>query len=255
MKVQPRKRPTGTQSRAARLMVRRSVQAALSTVMAGPPLGAPYGSLVTVATDPRGAPLVLLSDLSDHTRNLKADDRAALLFTEAGGHVNPQEDARVTLMGRLVPDPDPAARDRFLARHPHAALYAGFTDFAVYRMTVSHAHFVGGFGAAAWIDDPADWLVPADLAASVQARAAALGALRDADGWRLVGVDADGIDLAPPAPPDPGPAEKDPGESGRVRRVAFATPLADADALDAAVRSLLRDGAAAGAPAPEARTL
>jgi len=207
-------------------------------------MAAPYASLVTVATDQAGVPLLLLSSLATHTRAVMSDPRVALLVVDpAAGSANPQEDDRVTLMGRLDREPDPGRRARFLARHPYASTYADFADFSLWRMTVTRAHRVSGFGAAAWMDDPSTFAVDAPLATALDAAEPALIAdlsnhhpgLADriaglylggkGEGWRLVALDADGVDVAPP------PGSESPG---RVHRVPFSTPLtAVADAASA----------------------
>lgn len=119
--------------------------------------GLPYASLVTVATDHDGCPVLLLSTLADHTQALLADHgRAALLIEDAGHLDNPQTGPRVSLMGRarrLDPGPErDRAAARFLARHPGAALYAGFGDFAVWKLVPERAHLVGGFARAVWLE-------------------------------------------------------------------------------------------------------
>lgn len=195
---------------ALRQVVRAARKAALATSLAGGRDNHPYVSLVTLAFDHDLSPILLLSRLADHTRNLLADGRAALLLDGTDGLANPQTGPRVTLTGRVAEDGDPRLRRRFLARHPGAELYAGFGDFAIWRMTVERAHFVGGFGRAVWFDAP---LVPEDEAAFVAAAeegalveindahaalVAALAAQAGGDGamaWRLAGIDPDGCEL------------------------------------------------------------
>lgn len=106
----------------------------------------PYVSLVTVAMRPDGAPILLLSTLALHTRNLAANPRASLLFSADFGAADPLTNARVTLIGSLTATDDPAARAAYLARHPQAAQYADFGDFAFYAFDIERLHFVGGFG-------------------------------------------------------------------------------------------------------------
>lgn len=108
--------------------------------------GTPYVSLVTVAISPDRAPILLLSGLAMHTRNLIADQRASLLFSAGLGAANPLTLARVTLLGRIERSDNQIVRDAYLKRHPQASDYAGFGDFAVYLMNVERAHFIGGFG-------------------------------------------------------------------------------------------------------------
>lgn len=135
---------------AARSLVRACRSAALASALTGKRAGWPYASLVTVACDVDASPVLLLSGLADHTRNLAADDRASLLFEAASQLSNPQTGPRVSLTGRLKVSKDEGLARRFLARHPGARRYVGFGDFAFYRMTVERAHFVGGFGRATW---------------------------------------------------------------------------------------------------------
>lgn len=141
--------------RAARGLIRRATKAALATL--GSPkddltAGWPANALVTVAAAPDGSPLLLLSTLAHHTRNIQDDARASLLIEATDGFANPQAGPRVTVMGRVVRTDDPGHARRFLARHPAAQAYAGFGDFAFYKMEVARLHSVGGFARARWID-------------------------------------------------------------------------------------------------------
>lgn len=252
--------PGRSHREAVRRLMRGQAKATLATTMADRErdAGAPYASLVTIATDHDGAPILLLSGLSDHTRNLAADDRAALLVDGTGGLDAPQTGERATLMGRVRRIDDPAALDRcrrrFLARHPSAALYAGFGDFAFFRLDLSRAHYVGGFARAVWIDDGASVLTPAAVAEALAAaepgivghmnedHADAVGLyatrlLGQPEGaWRLAAIDADGCDLTA-------------GEEGPVVRLPFPQPLADAAAARAMLVDLARQ-ARGGMAAP-----
>ena len=178
--------------------------------------GHPYASLVTVAWDIDGSPLFLFSALSDHTRNLAGDARAALLIEEASRRANPQTGPRVTLLGRIAsvaegPD-ESSARRRFLARHPEAARYAGFGDFRFFRMTVERAHYVGGFARAMWIERSRFAHPPEAVTAIAEAEESVLAHMnadhsdavdlcarrllgRRGAGWTLAGLDPDGVDL------------------------------------------------------------
>jgi putative heme iron utilization protein len=106
------------------------------------------------APDERGAPLLLISGMAMHTQNLEADPRASLLVTQPGWTEDPLAGGRVTLMGRAarLPDPArPAAREAYLARHPNAAFWVEFEDFAFWRLEVADVYFVGGFAAMDWV--------------------------------------------------------------------------------------------------------
>lgn len=129
----------------ARTLMRRALKAALATI--DRESGHPYASLVTVAALPDGSPLMLLSGLARHTANLEADPRASLLFDGTDGQEDPLQGRRVSVFGRAGATDDPCACARFLARHPAAAMYADFEDFAFYSLAVEGAHFVGGFGS------------------------------------------------------------------------------------------------------------
>src|SRR6188474_1326418 len=115
--------------------------------------GHPFASLVTVATDIDGAPLILTSRLSTHTANLEADGRASVLLAETGKG-DPLAHPRLTVLGRFAriareDGDEPRVRRRFLARHPKAELYADFGDFSFWRLNVVSAHLNGGFARAA----------------------------------------------------------------------------------------------------------
>jgi hypothetical protein len=117
--------------------------------------GHPFVSIMPYAPDERGRPLVLISTLAMHTQNLEADPRASLLVAQAGP--DPLALARVTLMGDARPlaaGERPAARDAYLARHPNAAHWVDFDDFAFWRLDVGDVYFVGGFGAMDWLTVP-----------------------------------------------------------------------------------------------------
>jgi putative heme iron utilization protein len=139
----------------ARALLRQAQRASLATLLDG----APYASLVLVAEDEDCAPILLLSDLAEHAKNLKRDKRASLLIDGTAGLAEPLAGPRVTLLGSLERSGEKRLKERFLARHPSAAVYAGFGDFACYRMTVARAHLVEGFGRIDWIG-AGDFLLP-----------------------------------------------------------------------------------------------
>jgi putative heme iron utilization protein len=214
----------------ARRILREARTGALATLL--PADGAPFASLVTVATDPAGAPLLLLSGLAVHTANLAADPRASLLL-EGRMLGDPLQGGRISINGvmrRLPRAEDAAARRRFLARQPEAAGYAEFPDFDLWRMTPEAAHLVAGFGRIVRIA-AADLLVDAvadeaDLIAALQ-RSEAFAAA--APGWRVVGVDGDGVDLG-----------RDGAGGLELRRLAVPGGLAAGD-LSALAAALAKD--------------
>ncbi len=136
-----------------RALMRGRSTAALGTLMDG----APYVSLVLVAFDADGAPLLLISRLAQHTKNLLADPRVSLLFDGTQGLEDPLTGPRLTVLGAAAPCPDPAALKRYIERHPSAETYAGFSDFKLYKVTIARGHSVAGFGQIRWIE-PSDLL-------------------------------------------------------------------------------------------------
>lgn len=129
---------------AARGLIAGATKGALGTLRVGDKN--PYVSMVLVATDEAGAPLMLLSALAVHTKNLQTDPRASLLIDATDGLGDPVTGARISLTGTVSKTTDSAARGRFLARHPAAAGYADFADFAFYRFEPDGGHLIEGFG-------------------------------------------------------------------------------------------------------------
>lgn len=195
--------------RTARTLLREARSGALATLMAGS--GDPYCSLVNVATAADGSPLLLISRLAVHTKNILADPRVSLMLDERRAG-DPLEGARVMLMGTARPTDDPHARRRYLDRQPEAKMFADFGDFGFYRVALTGAHLVAGFGrivdlaSADLLTDlaGADALVSAEPEIVAHMNAEHLGAIRlyatrllgDSDGdWRCVGCDPEGLEL------------------------------------------------------------
>src|SRR4029077_19783664 len=128
---------------ATKKLLREGRSGALATLLPGS--GDPYCSLVNVATAADGEPLLLLSRLALHTKNILADPRVSLMIDERKLG-DPLEGARVMLMGRASATDDPEVRRRYLDRQPEAGTFAGFGDFAFYRVALSRVHLVAGFG-------------------------------------------------------------------------------------------------------------
>jgi putative heme iron utilization protein len=133
-------------SRLARSLLRRSRQGALATLMAGS--GDPYCSLVNVASHADASPILLISRLALHTKNILGDNRVSLMLDERAAG-DPLEGARIMLAGRAEEaDPDQAGilRRRYLNAHPSAEAFIDFKDFSFFRIVPSNAHLVAGFG-------------------------------------------------------------------------------------------------------------
>jgi heme oxygenase (biliverdin-IX-beta and delta-forming) len=194
---------------AAKKLLREGRSGALATLLPG--TGDPYCSLVNVATAADGAPLLLISTLAVHTKNILADARVSLMLDERK-EGDPLQGARVMLMGTAAATDDAEARRRYLARQPEAEEFAGFADFAIYAITLKAVHLVAGFGRIVDLK-PADLLTPVDDAADLVAaepdivahmngehadavRLYATRLLGAAHGaWRCVGCDPEGLEL------------------------------------------------------------
>ncbi|MBN8905978.1 MAG: pyridoxamine 5'-phosphate oxidase family protein [Rhodospirillales bacterium] len=243
---------------------RRLLRAARSATLASSAEGQPFASLVTPATTADLGLLLLLSDLSEHTRHLRADPRCALLVCGDAEGPNPQTAPRLTVTGlaERVADPalkprylavhpyaaervaDPALKARYLAVHPYAALYADFGDFAIWRVRPMGGLLVGGFARATRLRG-SELAPDAAAVAAIEAAAAgimghcnddhpdALAAIAGGDGpWRMVGVDVDGCDLSD-------------GEA--TRHIAWPEQVADPGGVRAALVAVTRAARAAKA--------
>jgi heme iron utilization protein len=204
---------------------RKLLRAARAGTLASSMQGQPFASLVTPATAPDLSVLLLLSDLSEHTWHLRADPRCSILVCGAATGENPQTAPRVTVTGLAETVADAGLKARYLAVHPYASLYAAFGDFALWRVLPVNGLYVGGFARAARLR-AADLTPEPDAVAAIAAAEADIMAHCNADhpdamaaiarapgGWRIVGVDVDGCDLA---------------QGERVVRVAWSAPVSDA---------------------------
>lgn len=151
----------------ARTLVSRERTAALGT-LAVTPEGHPYVSYVTFAID-EGRPVLCLSRIAEHGKNLAADPRVSLLVHEAG-KADPLANGRVTLLGRAVPVADrDRARAAFIEANAHAAYYVDYQDFAFHALEVESLRYIGGYGRMSWVSAE-DWYgaAPDPLAASAK---------------------------------------------------------------------------------------
>jgi len=196
----------------ARSLLRRSRQGALATLMAES--HDPYCSLVNVATHTDGSPILLISRLAVHTKNILDDSRVSLMLDEhAAG--DPLEGARIMLAGKADEasgDDVAALRRRYLNAHPSADAFVDFKDFSFFRIKPAGLHLVAGFGRI--IDlTPGQFMTDiSDAAALLEAEPGAVEHMnadhRDAMNlyatkllgakaadWRCTGCDPDGIDM------------------------------------------------------------
>src|SRR5579863_1814741 len=193
-------------------LLRRSREGALATLMVGS--GDPYCSLVNVASHPDGSPILLISRLALHTKNILADPRVSLMLDERAAG-DPLEGARIMLLGRAeqVEASDlEVVRRRYLNAHPSAEAFVDFKDFSFFRIRPSGTHLVAGFGRIVDLK-PEQFLT--DLSAAAAVLEAEQGAVEhmnadhreatnlyatkllgaEAADWRCTGCDPDGIDM------------------------------------------------------------
>ncbi|RYX98967.1 MAG: DUF2470 domain-containing protein [Bradyrhizobiaceae bacterium] len=199
-------------TRVTRSLLRRSRQGALATLAVDS--RAPYCSLVNVASHPDGSPILLISRLALHTKNILGDPRVSLMLDERGPG-DPLEGARIMLGGiaeEAGETEHELLRRRYLSVHPAAEAFVDFKDFSFFRVRPSSLHLVAGFGRI--ID-----LAPERYLTDLKGAESLLGAEADAvdhmnadhgdalnlyatkllgaevGDWRCTGCDPDGLDL------------------------------------------------------------
>jgi heme oxygenase (biliverdin-IX-beta and delta-forming) len=199
-------------SRLAKSLLRRSRQGALATLMAES--GDPYCSLVNIASAPDGSPILLISRLAVHTRNILADPRVSLMLDERAPG-DPLEGARIMVAGRAeeaTGDDQDGLRRRYLNAHPSAETFVDFKDFSFFRIRPSGAHLVAGFGRIVDLK-PEQFLTEiGDAASLIEAEQGAVEHMNEdhrdamnlyatmllgaeAADWRCTGCDPEGFDL------------------------------------------------------------
>ena len=224
----------------ARALLRAARSATLATAEAGQPSAA----LVTPAPAPDLSLLMLLSGLSAHTRHLAEDGRCALMVSGEATDANPQTAPRLTVTGIATPEPDPALKARWVARHPYAAFYADLGDFRLLRLRPSGGQFIGGFASAHRLSQADLTPDPAAIAAVLAAEpdilahvnadhADALARIAGSPGWRMAAADVDGCDLV---------------RDDTVLRIAWSGPVADAGGVRTELVRLAGASAAGRAP-------
>jgi len=123
-----------------------------------------YSTFTLAAFDYDLSPILLLSDLSEHTKNIQEKNSASLMLCEErklykffpkfdnkiSSYEDPMSRPRVTLIGKLKKTKDPNHKKRFILRHPASNLYANFKDMNFYKMDIKSAHLIGGFAQVKW---------------------------------------------------------------------------------------------------------
>jgi heme iron utilization protein len=215
--------------RDCRTLLRATDQATLATIE-HTNTQQPYASLVMIACRYDAMPVFLLSDLAEHTQNIKANQHVSLLIDGTAGLDNPLTGARVTLQGNITKSDTAADRQRFVNRHPSAADYVDFGDFSIYTFALKHAHLVAGFGRIHWVEDTHIRFDPTNAKALADAEPDILAHMNadhsdavtlyahlanaEPGSWVMTGIDPEGLDLR---------------SGGRVTRLNFEKSISDAD--------------------------
>ena len=204
----------------------------------------PYVSLVMVALDHDLSPILLLSDLAAHSRAIAADNRVALLYDGTQGLASPLSGPRLSVLGRVerLPASGGTGPERYRRRHPDSISFEGFGDFCYYRMLIERVHLIGGFGHIRWLssedmhfdsresaalDESEVDIVThmnQDHGSAIDLYANRLLGLPEA-GWRMTGIDRDGLDLR---------------LAGQVGRLSFDSPVLTPQAARQALAGLAR---------------
>jgi hypothetical protein len=176
--------------------------------------GYPFLSALPVALDETHRPVLLISNLAEHTRNITADGRISLLFLEPG-HTELQAGARLTLLGNAEPfTPVPAMVERYLRYVPSAGRLLALADFHFYRIQPIRIRLIEGFGRMGWLEGSA---LAATTPLSLEREATLLATLAEdlPATMQVLGLDRYGVDIL---------------EGGIRRRARFpGAPLSDGD--------------------------
>ncbi len=133
----------------SKTLVASSGTASLSTLTKS---GYPYGSIVSYIASDYGEPVILISDLAEHTINARVNNKASMLITESVQGGDPLGKSRLTLVGSLsIVSNSSEVREAYLKKHNHASFYVDYEDFNFWKLTVNECRFVGGFGHMSWV--------------------------------------------------------------------------------------------------------
>ncbi len=220
--------------------------------------GTPWASLVGYAALEDGSPVLMVSTLAEHGRNLERDTRASLVVASPEQRKDPLAAGRVTLAGRIVRpsgETEERARAAYRASVPASSIYSEFGDFSLYVLDVERVRWVGGYGRMDSADPPsyagaeADPVGEAtgaikhlneDHADALLIMAQALAGYPDAESARCTAADRYGLDLMVGTPRGSAPA-----------RVGFAEPVTEAAGLRAATVELTQRARATAAAATD----
>ena len=233
-----------------RALLERERNAVLSTI-SQKFAGWPFGSIAPYAATSAGEPIILISEIAEHTRNLRADARVSLLVQDSRALADPQAGARITLVGYAMPVPRPYLEDasrRYSRLFPGSASFSDAHDFSLFVIKTSKVRFIGGFGEIYWLDPQeimdaaADSSVDPlagharmicdhmneDHADALQLYAAAFAETR-AESARMIHVDTQGFDMIATA-----------GSAQKHLRIDFPSPVTRTEEVRAVMVEMVR---------------
>lgn len=213
--------------------------------------GWPFGSISPYAMTSAGEPVILIGEIAEHTRNLRADARASLIVQDSNAITDPQAGARATLVGYAMPVPEPYLEDasrRYLQLFPNSASFFDAHDFTLFQIKVSKVRFIGGFGEIYWLDrqeliaEPTDSTIDPiavhaemicnhmneDHSDALRLYAAAF-ADTQAESSRMISVDSKGFDMIALA-----------GGAHKHLRLDFSSPVTTAEDVRAVMVEMVR---------------
>ncbi len=123
--------------------------------------GFPFGSVTTYMTDYQGNPIIYISHLAQHTKNIIENPMLSFLISQDNEH-DINAGARLTLLGIAMPVDEievSGIADKFFKQYPDSQKYQGTHDFKFYRIQVEHVRYIGGFGQIYWLNVD-DFLLP-----------------------------------------------------------------------------------------------
>lgn len=210
--------------------------------------GYPFGSVAPFVLDLNCQPIILISNIAEHTKNIAANPKVSLLVF--AGAEDLQANARLTLLGEAVKiykDDDADLRARYLRYLPQAASYFDMHDFSFYRIHIHQARYIGGFGKMSWLSE-------VDLFSGITASASVLASQEtaiiehmnadhtenllnycryfhhvDAEHAHMLGIDCDGFDVSARV-----------GNTSTILRFDFEQPVHDAQSARAALVAMAK---------------
>lgn len=209
--------------------------------------GYPFGSVAPFVLDHHCQPIILISNIAEHTKNIAANPKVSLLVF--AGAEDLQANARLTLLGEAVKiyKDDIDLRARYLRYLPQAASYFDMHDFSFYRIHIHQARYIGGFGKMSWLSE-------ADLFGSITDSVSVLASQEaaiiehmnadhtenllnyckhfhhvDAEHAHMLGIDCDGFDVSARI-----------GNTSTILRFDFEQPIHDAQSARTALVAMAK---------------